>query len=387
MVLVAINWSRVERSLRSAAGSIAWFRVDLDVTDLESVASAANQAAAAVGEELDILSPELWFVDAPEVTGSIVGIELGDEATPAVRWLHTFAGRLQDAGRTGSIDVMPSAKEPRWIDEIPRPLMCYMAVTLDAEAIAQDPVRNAHWHATPSATQRLVRAGTRWARLSSPEAVLRLRGFTMKIPTQAAEDLVLASLAHHGRVILTQAERKGRHLRRFGLSPNGGAVFVDRSDTMSWHEELDSLLKVATAAPEHVEQAFVRRGFPFDMSWSGLQPHELPGTDESDFRYYQHLLCDYVPDAHGVQVLRTAHLDRARDLSGWEITDLGHGRHLLKHPDVASWYADEVPPADLLARARHDFGGMILTREVVASSTPSRNTPPWEIMRDQHPGE
>ena len=98
----------------------------------------------------------------------------------------------------------------------------------------------------------------------------------------------------------------------------------------------------------------------------------LPGIRESGVRYNKHLLDRYVPDAHGVQVLRSAHLERAHDLSGWDITDLGHGRHLVQAHDLAPWYAQTLPDPDVLAHARADFAGAILTQEIIEA-----NRPPW----------
>ncbi|GAA2230488.1 hypothetical protein GCM10010413_29910 [Promicromonospora sukumoe] len=71
----------------------------------------------------------------------------------------------------------------------------------------------------------------------------------------------------------------------------------------------------------------------------------------------------YVLDAYGIQVLTGTHLEHARDLSGWNITELGNDRHLVSHPDPEAWYAEDVPGAAILARARQDFGGLIITDE------------------------
>jgi hypothetical protein len=76
--------------------------------------------------------------------------------------------------------------------------------------------------------------------------------------------------------------------------------------------------------------------------------------------------------AHGIQVLRSRHLDRARDLSEWAVTPLGHDRHLVEATDLDSWFAHETPDPDLLTKARHDFGAMILTEEIARA-----NPPPW----------
>ena len=100
---------------------------------------------------------------------------------------------------------------------------------------------------------------------------------------------------------------------------------------------------------------------------------KLPAIEYGDVVFRgRHLLTEYVPDAHGMQVLRVEHLAHARDLSGWDVTDLGHGRHLVEAHDLAAWYATPVPDPDVLERARHDFGGMILTRDVIAA-----NPAPW----------
>jgi hypothetical protein len=63
--------------------------------------------------------------------------------------------------------------------------------------------------------------------------------------------------------------------------------------------------------------------------------------------------------------LRDAHLERARDLSAWTITSLGHGRHLVEAPDLEPWYAGRTPEPDVLEQAREDFGPMLLTEQVI----------------------
>lgn len=85
-----------------------------------------------------------------------------------------------------------------------------------------------------------------------------------------------------------------------------------------------------------------------------------------------HLHERFVPDAHGVQVLTDAHLAHAHDLSDWNLTDLGHGRHLVQASDLSAWYENLTPDPGTLTKARHDFGDMILTEETIAA-----NPPPW----------
>ena len=72
-----------------------------------------------------------------------------------------------------------------------------------------------------------------------------------------------------------------------------------------------------------------------------------------------------------MQVLTDQHLTNARDLSGWDVESLRGGRHLVRAKDLSPWYATPEPDPDVLARARRDFGDMILTTETI-----KRNPPP-----------
>jgi hypothetical protein len=44
----------------------------------------------------------------------------------------------------------------------------------------------------------------------------------------------------------------------------------------------------------------------------------------------------------------------------------------VKAKDLQLWYANIDPEPETLAKARADFGGMILTPEIIA-----KNPPPW----------
>ena len=132
-----------------------------------------------------------------------------------------------------------------------------------------------------------------------------------------------------------------------------------------------------TAVPDVIDQAFIRRTVRAPISWSNIAlVQKLDAITEADVRYNRHLLTRYVPDAHGIQVLRDEHLANARNLRGWHITELGAGRHLVEANDLAAWYADELPDPDVVTSARNDFGEMLLTKETIAA-----NPPPWADAR------
>jgi hypothetical protein len=170
-----------------------------------------------------------------------------------------------------------------------------------------------------------------------------------------------------------------RRMARFALAPLGEACFVFLDDTAPWHERLSKVGDALRLLPEDTDLAFVQHSSPSTISWTALDTARprMPHIREDHIRYNRHLNTRYVPDAHGLQVLTDDHLANAHDLSDWQIEPLGAGRHLVQAADLAPWYATIDPDPDTLAKARHDFGHMILTPETV-----NANPPPWRGPSD-----
>ncbi|MGI8590385.1 MAG: hypothetical protein ACR2M5_05260, partial [Nakamurella sp.] len=93
----------------------------------------------------------------------------------------------------------------------------------------------------------------------------------------------------------------------------------------------------------------------------------------------RHLWNRYVPDAHAVQLLTTAHLEHAADLSDWNITEVAPDRYLVQARDLTpwidptgyqNWLDRRLPVPEVLVKARADFGGMITTSEILNSDPP-----------------
>lgn len=62
-------------------------------------------------------------------------------------------------------------------------------------------------------------------------------------------------------------------------------------------------------------------------------------------------------------MLTDRHLERATDLSGWTIEDLGAGRYLVVAADLEAWYGHDGPDPEVLSEARAAFGPMIVRKE------------------------
>jgi hypothetical protein len=85
---------------------------------------------------------------------------------------------------------------------------------------------------------------------------------------------------------------------------------------------------------------------------------------------HRYLDREKVPDAFAWQLLTGQHLNAAHDLSGWSVTDVAPDRFAVAHPDPDAWFlpnqdnlGSSHPDSDVLARARQDFGAMILRED------------------------
>jgi hypothetical protein len=150
------------------------------------------------------------------------------------------------------------------------------------------------------------------------------------------------------------------------LAPGGEGVFQVIGDHLRWEHRVEQLRAAVVGVPADTNHAFVRsahRGALGITEVDTVVP--LPGIREYHVRYNKHLHDEYVPDAHGIQVLTEAHVRRANDLSRWSVSPLESGRYLVEAPDLDRWYADATPDGQVLAQARKDFGPMLLTEEVI----------------------
>lgn len=90
-------------------------------------------------------------------------------------------------------------------------------------------------------------------------------------------------------------------------------------DTASWQDRLAQVTRAMLAFPGDTDLAFVQHSHVNTSSWSELSDGRppLPHVKEYQVRYNRHLNGQYIPDAHGLQLLTDAHLAHANDLSDW----------------------------------------------------------------------
>lgn len=248
-------------------------------------------------------------------------------------------------------------------------------IDLDNYAAEHRRGRNGGWHVDPSATDRICRHLADWATPGGPNIQITRSLFAFEITDPDVVPAILAdSVLLQGRANLFRYQPRREHGYLADLAPRGQTCAQIIDPERPWSAIIDEIRDAITAFPELTNQAFIRPGPRSPGSWMDIDIiQDLPGQlPEVAIRAHPDLLDRYVPDAHGIQVLRDTHLDNARDLSRWNITDLGHGRHLVEAPDLTPWYSTPLPDPNIVEQARHDFGAMILTEATI-----QQNLPDW----------
>ena len=106
--------------------------------------------------------------------------------------------------------------------------------------------------------------------------------------------------------------------------------------------------------------------------WSEVLHDGRFSHDSAAFRLHPDLWAEWSPDPCGIQILTDEHLAKAHDLSSWSVTELDPHHWLVAAKELGPWYSNFRPrnpyihhcDPDTLARARHDFGDMVLTRDM-----------------------
>ncbi len=313
--------------------------------------------------QLGIRSPE----------GFVVLVDSYADEDALIAWLEGLADRLGARGVTGRLEGVTSAPSPRWLVDDQRPVpTAFVAHRFEAGSLAANPAQ-CGWLGGPELTARLCEWAATWSTPGGPSAIVGRDDFRFAVEgDDGIAELLRAGLQAGAftDVLRTDDSRHvGRHVALAGAALATAQVLGRAID---WSTRLHLLREAITALPATTVHAAVRPASKTLISWSGLGfRHRLPAPlKEGDVEANQHLLGRYVYDAHGLQVLTDEHLTRARDLTGWLVSDLGHGRHLVEAADLAPWFATDLPDPAVVDRARNDFGTMLLTLDVIRAEKP-----------------
>ena len=364
-----MSGASVRRAWRDAGWGEFWLQVRTrapyaTIVDVLGEATEAHDRVGGPITQLETRTPV-------GVVTSVDGVESEEQLQ---EWLQDLALRLEARGVTGTLQGVTATYYPRWLEpaavtQHPGPTL-FVAWSDDRYAMATDPERATGWYLPAEDTIRICDLLARWVEPGGPDIYLSRGTFTFRVTDgSTVADVLRSSVTADGQTSvlrLLDAQQTGRYA---DLGAGGECALQTLDHNQPWTIRVDEARTAAVALPDLVDQAFIRPALPIAPGWTLIDlPLPLPHSDVSrtDVHYAKHLLHEYVVDAHGIQVLRDAHLQKAGDLSRWTVTDLGHGRHLVEARDLGAWYADEVPDPDVLAAARKDFAGMLLTKQVIA---------------------
>jgi len=375
---VEVVWPALSRAWRKAEYEELWLqfrpRGSKDVfAAVQAAVDVANQAMEDAGWGDVVFAEGVSDSDAgPVALMSRAGPEDGVRA-----WLDAFAHHLEALGESGKVTAAPEAKFPAWLNgeiRLPPQLTAFVSYrTVDLTPFSE-PERRAGWHVPADVTAKIAETAVAWGRFDGADVYLRRNIHEVCTKNPDISRPLADGITRFGLAGVSYLRSQPRRMTMVSLATQGQVCYELLDETLSWQARFKRVGQAMVALPDDTDLAFVQYSNAYTISWNVLQTAvpRLPYVQEYHVRYNRHLLSQYTPDAHGVQVLTDAHLQNAADLSDWLITPLSGGRHLVHAKDLEPWYAQVEPDAATLQKARADFGPMILTPETIA-----RHPPPW----------
>lgn len=277
-------------------------------------------------------------------------------------WLTELAARLEGRGLSGTLTAAARAREPDWMDQIHD--------HLDLAAIAYYPHADtkpgeSRWAHKDAAARELPGLIAEWCSQDTDKTLV-LGGVLSEAGPEHLTGLIAASIDH---MSVFAGAPSPRLLRRATTNVFGEVGCLIHADSMGWEEQLGTVTELLGWRPQDMRYAIVRRveKVPTFQNCMVQPDPPLPMPRGGTFWMFRnHEFWDrVVPDAHGIQILTDRHLDRAHNLDDWDITQIAPGRYRVQSRELHYWYKNPLPEPATLAKARHDFGRMIITPDVM----------------------
>lgn len=375
---VEVVWGSLSSAWRKVGYTELWvqFRPRSSKDVLGAVFDAvevANQVVEDAGWGDDVHTGGISESDA----GPVVFMRRAGHEPGLRTWLGAFAHHLETLGKAGRLTAAPQAFLPDWLSgavELPRQLTAFVSYRTNDLTPLGEHERRAGWHVPADLTEKVADAGAAWGGFPGADVYLSRDIHQIRTKNPDVGHPLADGITKFGMAGVTYLRSQPRRVTSMYLFSQGQACYEVMDDTLSWQERLEQVTAAMVTFPEDTDLAFVQYSYAHTISWSQLSIGRptLPYVSEGQIRQNRHLNSQYTPDAHGLQLLTDAHLKHANDLSDWLVEPLSGGKHLVQAKDLEPWYANIDPDPETLAKARSDFGKMILTPQTIAD-----NPPPW----------
>lgn len=280
-------------------------------------------------------------------------------------WFDLFAQQLTERGWSGDVRAARVTWAPGWStdrEEVGRAIGAFLRFTPH-----ESPSHDTNQPGLDLSEENLAAlAGVvdEWNATRTAARTYLIRGdFSGPAPTRNLGTALTKAALRNGLSSVMWVDRRTRTTACVSATSGAQAYFSVASATEGWRDRLQTVTGALVRFGPHLEVGMIRITKPIGNSWRAVRgiPPEPPGDIAATDDLW--LAREYVLDVYGTQVLTGTHLERTRDLSSWNITELGNDRHLVSHPDPEAWYAHDTPNSAILARARQDFGDLIITDE------------------------
>lgn len=338
-------------------GSPAELMADVDV------AIARANTALDRGDDVDVV----WAASAmPSVKGPMINLDWVGSEEQNHEWLDVFAESMQTAGYTGTVTAAPQANLPQYVNSYfthSRPT-AYLAYTLTDPLPPHGPPS---WHVNNTTTAAICKAAVAWGAFAGADVYLSEGVAQVRVEKPDLSEELATAVWRSWMARVAYLANKPTRSRVVTLYPNGQAAYQAGGDNTEWADDVGLVRHALLRAPESLDIGYVRRrnGFGTSLMDLGGDPYKLKYIEEVHVRYNRHLWAQYAPDPNGIQVLTKSHLDKATNLSNWDVTALPGDRYLVQARELRPWFAHDVPDQEVIDAARTDFGAMLLTLEVI----------------------
>jgi hypothetical protein len=332
---------------------------DALLADVQAAMDRANAAMDRDGGEL------VWAQHViPSVKGPMVDLDWIGTDEQTQEWLGVFAEELARRGRAGQVTAAPQARFPADFDGYfiqPR-LTCYLALTVEDPSgyFAPGPGR---WLGKEDLTRDLCRFAVEWGPMPGAATYLSESTSEVLIGDPRPAEALLAGVTRSAQAGVMYLLSQPYRTRSVEFLSGARVAFQAAADsrgaaTPDWRGQAEAVTGALLRLPERLDYGLIRPAAGFGF---GSKTPTDPYVRDGLYDLNRHMWSQYVQDAHGSQLLTRQHLERAHDLSAWQVTEVARGRFLVKAADLAPWWDSYTPDPDVLAQARSDFGDMIMT--------------------------
>lgn len=347
-----------------------------DQPDVDEVAALVRTAIDRVGSRY---GEDLGYATTYAGSHGVqINVEHGEEPPELTGWVTDIAGELTDLGLTGVLSVATSRSPDThsYVRPVYRPTaLVYYSF--------ENPRLTHDWLVPEPVSTMVFGHAATW--LAQP-------GHTVYI----SEDLFCDTYpARDAAGVLRRARQHTSLCGMYGVPADAAPPNVTTCVTfgsgccvgyqvygLDLPGQLDAVTQTMLLAPDAIDYAAVTAAnygsqtVPQERAWDGDPTRPISGPS---YGHHRRFFADRTPDAFPVQVLTAAHLERANDLSRWDVRQITDRRWLVTHPDPEAFFPPPppgpgvpriTPDPDLIAAARNDFGELILTDgEAIAELT------------------